>query len=491
MFNSIELGLEVSKEEYEQRLPKLRASLLAAQHALRGSKTPVIVVVSGVEGAGKSTVVNAFTEWLDPRGLETNVFWGTSDEERARPPYWRFWRTLPPRGKIGIYFGSWYTDPIVSRVTGQMKNARFEREIQRVAGFEKMLAADGARIVKLWFHIPKKEQRRRFEKLEKDPLNRWRVTSQDWKFHRLYDQFAAVCEEAIQATDRKEAPWHLIDASDPHHRNLTAGQVLLGALRQAVSKRPSAAPRPAKAVASGKSSAVTVLDQVNLDQDLSSKKYKRKLEKQQARLHELTWEAHERKVSTVAVFEGWDAAGKGGAIRRVTTAIDAKLSRVISIAAPTDEERAHHYLWRFWRHIPADGRFTVFDRSWYGRVLVERVEGFARPDEWMRAYQEINAFESQLLEHGIVLVKFWLHVSPEEQLRRFKERQQVAYKRHKITEEDWRNREKWDAYKLAVNDMIAKNSPEHAPWTIIPANDKKRARIEVIKTVCRALEKRL
>ena len=168
--------------------------------------------------------------------------------------------------------------------------------------------------------------------------------------------------------------------------------------------------------------------------------------------------AFEKKRSSVVVFEGWDAAGKGGNIRRITAAIDPRTYRVISIAAPTDEEKAHHYLWRFWRHVPRAGYVTIYDRSWYGRVLVERVEGFARPDEWSRAYLEINDFEQQLVDHGIVLAKFWLHIDAKEQLRRFRERESVAWKQHKIAAEDWRNREKWDAYEEAVNDMVARTS---------------------------------
>ncbi|MCX8156331.1 MAG: polyphosphate:AMP phosphotransferase [Verrucomicrobiae bacterium] len=492
MFKSIELGLKVSKEEYEQRLPKLRAELLAAQQALKNSPVPVIVVVSGVEGAGKAAVVNALTEWLDPRGVETNVFWAPSDEELARPEYWRFWRTLPARGKIGIFFGSWYTDPIVQRATGKIKSAAYDRALQRIAAFERMLADDQALIVKLWFHLSKKDQRKRLKKLEKDPATRWRVTPQDWKFHKLYDDFARASEQAIRVTNTAEAPWHLIDSADAHHQKLEAGRLLLEALQQKLAALRQAPPRPkGPPPVPKKFDTPTVLDRVDLSKTISDREYKTRLKTYQAQLNLLTWEAHRKKVSTVAVFEGWDAAGKGGAIRRVTGAADAKLTRVISIAAPTDEERAHHYLWRFWRHIPPAGRVTIFDRSWYGRVLVERVEGFATPEEWSRAYLEINDFEAQLVERGIVLLKFWLHISPEEQLRRFKERQQIEYKRHKITDEDWRNREKWNAYLVAVHDMITRTSTELAPWTIIPGNDKHYARVQVLKTFCKALEKAL
>jgi polyphosphate kinase 2 (PPK2 family) len=234
-----------------------------------------------------------------------------------------------------------------------------------------------------------------------------------------------------------------------------------------------------------------VLNTVDLRAKVDEAKYQDKLEKLQSRLNKLTWRAREKKVSTVAMFEGWDAAGKGGAIRRVTAAMDARLFRVIPVAAPTDEEKAHHYLWRFWRHLPRGGYVTIYDRSWYGRVLVERVEGFAQPHEWGRAYGEINEFERQLSDHGVVVCKFWLHISPQEQLRRFEERAKLAHKKHKITDEDWRNRKKWKDYALAVDEMVARTSTDVAPWTLVAANDKKLARLTVLKTICDALEKAL
>jgi AMP-polyphosphate phosphotransferase len=227
---------------------------------------------------------------------------------------------------------------------------------------------------------------------------------------------------------------------------------------------------------------------VNLTLRLTDKEYETQLEKWQTRLTRLAWTAWEKKVASVAVFEGWDAAGKGSAIRRVTAAMDPRLYRIIPIAAPTDEERARHYLWRFWRHLPRAGMTTIFDRSWYGRVLVERVEGFAREDEWRRAFLEINDFEEQLAESGIVVSKFWIHIGKDEQLRRFQQREEIAFKRYKITAEDWRNREQWDAYKAAINDMVAHTSTEFAPWTLVAGNDKKFARVQIVKTLCKHLE---
>ncbi len=224
---------------------------------------------------------------------------------------------------------------------------------------------------------------------------------------------------------------------------------------------------------------------------LDKTRYREKLARAQAKLNQLHRKALERGVSTVLVFEGPDAAGKGGAIRRLTAALDARHVQVIPIAAPTDEERAHHYLWRFWRHLSRAGRVTIFDRSWYGRVLVERVEGFASEEEWRRAYAEINDFEEQLIEHGTVLRKFWLHITKEEQLARFQAREKTPYKRWKLTDEDWRNRERWDDYAAAVNDMVEQTSTKKAPWVLVEGNDKRFARVKVATTVCEAMARAL
>ncbi|MBU6402936.1 MAG: polyphosphate:AMP phosphotransferase [Verrucomicrobia bacterium] len=490
MFEAAELGRKISKKVFEQQLPKLRSRLLEAQFRLKSTPLPVIVLISGVDAAGKGEVVHRLTEWLDPRGVQTHTFRDVSDEERERPDYWRFWRALPARGRIGILFGSWYSGPIVQRVYGEIKNSKLDRTLDRIAFFEEMLVKDGAILIKLWLHLSRKEQRKRLKALERDPETRWRVLPTDWKHFKLYDRFAEIDERVIRHTDAGSAAWHLIEATDHRYRDLTAGRIILEALEQglkqwreaaAQNRHHAPATRPPKR-------GVTILSRVDLNQALSPRDYKRQLQKCQAKLNQLTWAACAKHRSSVVVFEGWDAAGKGSAIRRVTAAIDPRLYHIVPIAAPTDEERAHHYLWRFWRHLPRAGRVAIFDRSWYGRVLVERVEGFAAEPEWGRAYLEITDFEEQLVEHGIILTKFWLHVSKEEQLRRFKERQDIPYKRYKITEEDWRNRSKWDAYSAAVNEMVARTSTEFGPWTLVAGNDKKFARIQILKTLCRRLE---
>jgi polyphosphate:AMP phosphotransferase len=494
MFEAAELGRKISKEKYAAELPKLRSDLLQAHFALKDTRMPVLIIVSGADGAGKGEVVHRLNEWLDPRGVETHAFWQFSDEERERPRYWRFWRALPARGRIGILFGSWYSEPIVRRVYGEIKNNSFDSELERIAFFEKMLTDDGAVIIKLWYHLSEKAQRKRLKDLERDPKTHWRVLPTDWKHFKMYDRFIQTSERAIRHTSSGPAPWHLIEATDRRYRDLTTGRIVLQTLQNALKNgmvRKPAQSRPINLRFGAGKDSVTILDRMDLSRQLTPAEYRKQLEKYQGKLTQLTWAAQEKRISNVVALEGWDAAGKGSAIRRVTEAIDPRLYRIVPIAAPTDEERAQHYLWRFWRHLPRAGRTTIFDRSWYGRVLVERVENFAREDEWKRAYLEINDFEEQLVGHGIVMTKFWVHISKDEQLRRFKQRQEIAFKHYKITDEDWRNRQKWNAYKAAINDMVTHTSTEFAPWTLVAGNDKKFARVQILKTLCQHLSKAL
>jgi polyphosphate:AMP phosphotransferase len=492
MFEGAELGRKVSKEDYQAQIDELRTQLVEAQLALRGSEVPVIVIVAGVDGAGRGEVVNRLHEWFDTRGMQVQSYWEETDEERDRPYWWRFWRTLPERGSIGILFGSWYTDPTLKALDGKLSDAEFDAEMQRIAAFERMLIEDQALILKFWFHLPRDVQKRRLKALSKDPYSRWRMARKRKSLGQRpkYDAALRVAERMIRETDNGYSPWYLIESTDRRYRDLTVGRTLLQAIQGRLENPIKVVDPPsshAPHLPDAPSAQVTLLDHVDLQRTISKSEYQDQLKGYQDKLNELVWAAYRKKVSMVLLFEGWDAAGKGGAIRRLTQAMDARLYRVVPVAAPTDEERAHHYLWRFWRHVPRAGHITLFDRSWYGRVLVERVEGFASEDAWRRAYFEINEFEEQLTQNGIRLCKFWLHISKEEQLARFKAREQTPYKQWKITEEDWRNRERWDDYKAAVNEMVIRTSTEASEWTLVPANDKRVARVEVLRTVCASL----
>lgn len=493
MFESAELGHRIDRETWKARLPALREALLEAQlELLEKADTAVVVVIAGVEGAGKGETVNLFNEWMDPRHIVTEAFGPLTEEERQRPFMWRYWRALPPKGQIGILFGSWYSKPILSRVLDCCSAAELDLQVKRIRHFERMLARENVLLVKLWFHLSKSRQKKRLTKLAKNPDTAWRVSDSDWKLFKHFDEFAAVGEQVLRQTSTGDAPWVVIDGSDHRYRSLTAGELLLGALRDRVARvadKASAAPAPLLDQPSLDQR--NVINQLDYSQSLPKKDYKAELARWQRELNLLSRDKRFRERNCVCVFEGNDAAGKGGTVRRVTQALDARFYRVIPIAAPTEEERVQPYLWRFWRHLPRHGRFTLFDRSWYGRVLVERVEGLCSEHDWMRAYTEINEFEHQLVEHGTVLTKFWLAITPDEQLKRFQAREESGYKRFKITGEDWRNRERWPDYERAVCDMVDRTSTEYAPWTLVEANDKRHARIKVLKTLCETLEKNL
>ncbi len=486
MFEATKVGRRVDKASFKEQQETLRTQLMEVQRELLQTDIPVIVLICGVEGAGKGEVVNRLNEWLDTRGVQTFAFWDETDEERQRPRYWRFWRTLPPRGNLSILFGGWYQAPIERGFDGLCSEAELDAELTRIADFERMLINDGALVVKFWFHLSEKDQKNRLKELSRDDRSRWKMLPKKGKFRDHYDRYERLAERVIRHTDRGISPWFLIEADDRRYRDLTAGKTLLHAIKVRLSEPPAMEPPPTSShleLPDLESARITLLDQLDLTKSLEREKYKPQLKELQAELNELAWEAYKKKRSVVLVFEGVDAGGKGGAIRRFTGAIDARLYRTIPVAAPTDEEKAHHYLWRFWRHIPRAGYITIYDRSWYGRVLVERVEGFAKDAEWRRAYAEINQFEEQLTESGTILLKFWLQVSQEEQLRRFEDRERVPYKRFKITEEDWRNREKWPEYKAAVNAMVAHTSTEYAPWTLVEGDDKPYARVKVLRTL--------
>jgi polyphosphate:AMP phosphotransferase len=488
MFEAAELGHVIDKETFKAEVAVLREALLQAQLELHEKcNFPVVILISGVDGAGKSETIHDLYEWMDARFLSTQAFSAPSDEESGRPFMWRYWRALPPKGWIHIFAGSWYSLPIARRISGEMDQAFFDQRIDQFNRFEAMLVNEGALVLKFWFHLSRDGQKKRLKALEKDPRTAWRVTQESWERLKTYDQLQDVASHLLRMTNTPWAPWIVVEGTDDRYRSLTVGKMLLNALQ----RRLSEAREPHYPVAppiTQKIGTLDVLTALDLTQKLEKLDYRTRLARAQGRLADLARTPEFKKHSLVLAFEGQDAAGKGGSIRRLVAALDPRQYQVVPIAAPTEEERAQPYLWRFWRHIPLVGRTTIFDRSWYGRVLVERVEGFCSEADWLRAYTEINDFEHELVADGVIVIKFWLQISKEEQLRRFKEREQIAFKRYKITEEDWRNREKWEAYHRAVCDMVERTSTGAAPWTLVEAEDKNFARVKVLETVCRRLE---
>ncbi len=496
MFESAELGHKLGKKEFKHEEPLLRSALLNAQYDLAELKRfPVLIIIGGVDGAGKGETVNLLNEWMDPRHIHTHAFGPPSDEEAARPPMWRFWRALPPCGKIGIFFGSWYTVPIVSRVLDHTSDAGLQQHVDEIFRHEKMLTDEGVLLVKFWFHLSKDRQKSRLKALEKNPKTRWRVTADDWRRFKHYDKFRLVSERVLRETSTATAPWIVVEGEDPNFRSVTTGKILLDLLRAHITAaKAKSTPQTRKAALLAAAPPLPKMDNrgllsgMNLSLTVARNRYQKQIEKLQGELNLLSRDKKFARCSTVLLFEGMDAAGKGSAIRRITAALDARRYHIVPVAAPTEEERAQPYLWRFWRHLPRPGVVTIFDRSWYGRVLVERVEGFCSAADWMRGYSEINDFEEQMSCGNSLLIKFWLQISKDEQLRRFKQRELTEFKRFKITEEDWRNRKKWGLYEAAVCDMVDRTSTEIAPWTLVEAEDKLFARIKILKTIIDRLE---
>ena len=489
MFEAVELGNEISRDEVDEQLPQLRVDLINAQYDLREADFSVLIVLVGDDRPGVSELVNRLNEWMDARYVHTHVFGALTNAELQRPRDWRYWLALPGRGQLAIYTGAFALETIGERLQGTIDDGEFDRRLDRMASFEQALRDDGALILKFWIHLPKKAFEKRVKKSRQKVGDGDRLDEADHVIFEAYDDLMPLAEHVIHKTDAGGAPWHIVEGTQARYRDLTVARTIHSALGERLSRPPTPETPPVPAPTSRPQT--TVLDTVDLGAGLERPEYRAQRDELQTRLRMLSLRARAQGASTVVVFEGWDAAGKGGVIRRITQAMDVQDYRVVPIAAPTDEELARHYLWRFWRQLPKAGRMLVFDRSWYGRVLVERVDELVPEAVWQRAYSEINDFEEQIVERGIPLFKFWLHIDREEQLRRFHEREATPYKKYKITKEDYQNRERWDDYRSAVNDMVQRTSTEFAPWTLVPANDKRFARVEVLRTICDGLAKRL
>ena len=485
MLHEVLSGRRLTKLEYEHELPKLQDRLLDAQFELRKSGArAVALIVTGIPGAGRSEVVNELLGWLDPKFVTVYGFREPDEAERRRPPLWRYWRVMPPRGRIAILHAGWYGDFLRESVLHPARPADLERrEAERIRSLERMLVADGVAVVKVHLHVGPELQRSRLRKLREDKRTRWRVTREDLWLARHFRRVERVLEHCLEVTEQPAARWHLVDGTDRQHRALEVGRVLLAGIEGRIGRAApvtlaASRPGPGRAALSGGHRGPRVAEE----------DYERELEALQGRLALLSRRSRFAKRAVVVAFEGMDAAGKGGAIRRITAALDARQYRVVPISAPSPEEIARPFLWRFWFHLPPRGNYTIFDRSWYGRVLVERVRGFAARPDWQRAYAEINEFERQLTEHRLVVAKFWMSVSPGEQLARFRERDRNPLKRFKVDPEDWTNRGRWAAYQRAASDMLARTSTRHAPWHVIPADDKRYARLLVLRRLCERIE---
>ena len=496
MLESIDLSRKVDKAEYKRAKEPAELRLAALQRRVKELGIPVLIVFEGWDAAGKGTLINELILPLDPRGHLVTHFPPPNEEEALRPFLWRYWVATPPAGRIAIVDRSWYRHVLDDRMAGDRKGEDLALAFSDIRGLEEQLADSGTVLIKFFLHISKGTQAKRLKKLAKNPATAWRVTKDDRKRHKQYDDYLVAADEMLAQTEEDHAPWTVIESTDHRFATLKIFNRVATAIEQRIAAVESgqgqaARPRAAAPAAIPEDLRTSLLHQADLSQSLEREEYRDRLDAGQKRLRDLEHEIYVRRIPVVLVYEGWDAAGKGGNIRRLVRELDPRGYEVVPVAAPNDIEKAHHYLWRFWSQFPKAGHMTIFDRSWYGRVLVERVEGVCTAQEWRRAYHEINQMERHWTNFGAVVQKFWIHIDPDEQLRRFNARQETEYKRWKITDEDWRNREKWDEYQAAVEEMLLRTSTPHAPWTVAESNCKWFARVKVLETVCDAIEKRL
>jgi len=489
MLEKLSTAKKIDVKEYQSTMKRLQRKLAVLQQKIKELRIPVLVVFEGWSAAGKGTAIARLVHPLDPRDFNVYTMGKVAPEGALKPFLCSYAANAPLKGRIAIYDKSWHRISLPEGVKAwRLKQAEKAGFYHDVNSFEKQLADDGTLIVKFFLHISKNEQKQRFDELEKHAATKWRINEYDKIQNKNYAKYVKYFGKMLAQTNK--CLWHIVAADDSRYAAVMVYETLIGEIEARIEAAVnSVETKPAKESKQKLPSAV--LAAVDLDKTITNDEYNKKLQFYQRKLSKLCHKMHTRNTSVVIVYEGWDAAGKGGNIKRLTQELDPRCYEVVPIAAPTGEEINHQYLWRFWKKMPRDGQVTIFDRSWYGRVLVERVEGFAQENEWRRAYQEINDMELHLANHGVIIFKFWLHIDAGEQLARFESRQTDPFKQYKITDDDWRNREKWNAYETAIDEMLAKTSTAHAPWVIVESNNKKFARIKTLEIVTSMLERKL
>ena len=485
MLKNFESKKSEDKEELNQEIRELREHLLARQQTIRDQKLPVLVLIEGWAAAGKGSLIKELISEIDPRFYNVVSPAVIPEQEMRYPFLYPYATAIPENGKIMFLDSGWMESAVRKYLRREITREEYKRRIRSINEFERQLRDGGYLVLKIFLHIEKDEQFERLEALSANSETQWRVTPEDLWQHREYKRFLETYDDFMDRT-QEFVSWHILDGS----RRKTA---VRDAMKLMVRKID-------KALENGRYIGepfdeefpllkMPKLADVDLSPVLDDETYKKELKRLQNRLSELHNVIYQKKIPVVLCYEGWDAAGKGGNIRRVAYPLDPRGFDVHPIASPEPHELNRQYLWRFWTRLPRSGHICIFDRTWYGRVMVERLEGFCSEKDWKRAYNEINEFERQLTEWGAVVLKFWIHIDQETQLARFNERQNTPEKQRKITDEDWRNREKWADYEIAVNEMLSKTSTEYAPWFIIESNDKKYARIRTLTIIVEALEK--
>lgn len=492
MLEKVDLYKKLDKKIAKETLEAQQLKLSLLQRECKDADIPVIIVFEGLGAAGKGIQINRLIEALDPRGFRVHTINKENEDEKMHPFLWRFWTKTPEKGRIAIFDRSWYRRVLTDRFDHVVDKSDIATAYTDIKFFEQQLVNDGTVVIKFFLYITKEEQKERFDRLLKNKETAWRVTEDDRKRNKEYSKYLKMNEEMLEETDTEYGPWTIIEAMDKEYASVKIISTVVQRLSYELERRKEV---PSFSLATALTQTpqfkVGALSGVDLTKTMDKHEYRKSLDKLQKRLELLHSEIYRLRIPVVLAFEGWDAAGKGGAIKRLTSHLDPRGYAVFPTSSPNDIEKKHHYLWRFWNNMPKAGHIAIFDRTWYGRVMVERIEGFCTVEEWKRAYQEINEMEQQLTNAGAVVIKFWMHIDKDEQEERFKQRMETPEKQWKITDEDWRNREKWDAYEEAVDEMLVRTSTTYAPWIVVEANSKYYARVKVLKTVIDVLETKI
>ena len=474
-------------EELAAGIRDAREALNACQMKIKEAGLPVMVIFEGWGAAGKGSVLGRVIKSIDPRFFKVQTYAAPTAEEKRYPFLYRYIRDIPEKGKFTFYDTYWMEEITDARLDGSMSDAEYEERIDSINRTERTLVDNGYLVMKFFFQIGKKEQKRRLDELLDNKDTKWRVDKSDLYENKHYDESIKVYDKYLKDTNSPTAPWYIIDAKDKKFAELQVLEFLNSGIETALKNKELAAPILQNTFALKKTPKLKDIELKG--KTLTDEEYDKRLDELQSELRQLHYKLYRKKIPVIIAYEGWDAAGKGGNIKRITGALDPRGFEVLPIASPEPHEKARHFLWRFWTRLPKTGHIAIFDRTWYGRVMVERIEGFCSENDWQRAYNEINEFEKELTDWGAVVIKFWVQIDKRTQLKRFKERQATPEKQWKITDEDWRNREKWNQYEGAIDEMIQKTSTEFAPWYILESVDKKYARIKALEIVIDQIKK--
>ncbi|MCR5594395.1 MAG: polyphosphate:AMP phosphotransferase [Lachnospiraceae bacterium] len=475
------MGKSQEKEIYRNELAK-------RQLVIKDAGLPVIVILEGWSASGKGSALGDIIKFMDPRFFRVYNMDVISEEEKRYPFLYRHAIRMPLKGQFSFFDGSVMDEVTYEYLTDKISKEEYDKKVNSVVNYERSLHDNGYLIVKFFLEVSEKDQKERFDKLLDSKNTKWRVNKKDLWQNKNYKKCKKVYDEYMKRTDSKECPWHRIKADDKDQVESIIANTIISSIDAAVKEPwvPEIIKNPYKLAKTKKLSSIKLKDKVLTDEE-----YKKKLKKLQKELAGLHNKIYRKKIPVIIAYEGWDAAGKGGNIKRVASALDPRGYEVFPIASPSPDEKNRHFLWRFYKRLPKTGHVAIYDRTWYGRVMVERLEGFCSENDWKRAYNEINEFEKDLTDWGAIVIKFWVQIDKDTQLERFTLRQNTPEKQWKITDEDWRNREKWDLYEEAIDEMIAKTSTEYAPWYVLESNDKKYARIKALEIIIEEIKKRL